>query len=280
MLEAQNVSNYHDLELRHAWVLNGFGFYRAPFNTNDSPNITRNPGWINAGFQPLRTPLSDLYTCADEPTEPEWDECLNRLLDGAHLTPHLYMGGFNDEDQSYVMVVVLITFLSCAVAFLCCPCCLPSLCLRRYSRCDKLRGRCGEKRGRAIYDEVSCCCSTAPLVVMGIVLCLTGSMHSDVWYAGNTINSFVAGVAGAGLAPNEWANSKIVCPSAGTCIVGETSPKECGCTYKASSTVNFLTTGQGFGSHSDFYDATSSPNDPIFYPFHNFYMTQYLQAPT
>ena len=73
------------------------------------------------------------------------------------------------------------------------------------------------------------------------------------------------------MAPHNVANGVLECPPPESCIVDETEPKDCECTYAKMNMQQFLTLNQRSGSHADFFDAVSAPNDPVFWLFHNFY---------
>ena len=236
-------------------TFNGYGYLRAPYSTADAPSFTRNPGRVGNAPMGWITPLEDIVKCTSPDIKEflDWDLCLNRLADGLFRVPHAFAGTFNDEGISYAPLapagVAIAVF---ATLFLCCP-------LKRLI--------CGKPGGRSPDGAVA----WIGLALVAVTMIATPTLHTGELVAGVSPAVLIALWSNLLMAPRNLLDGLLECPAPGTCIVGETAPKDCACRYTRFSLQQFLTLNQPPASRADYFDPTSAPNDPVFWVFLSFY---------
>ena len=185
-----------------------------------------------------------------------------------HFVPHTYMGSFDDDDLCTVffwpklMATISVVLFSCYLVVV----------MLRF-----LVALVTSQDAKAIATNMLACRRIGWAVWTGLTLVaftmsLTYYLNHNVLLLGETGQSLPFLAASGVFLPGEYSNDLVTCPKPGSCIVGKTKPQDCRCEYQPGSMASWLVGGQSFGSNSDYFDATTSPNDPIFFFQHAYYL--------
>lgn len=256
-----------------AFTFNGFGYLRGPWSTSDAPRVVRNPGRLGGGNIPMTLDPKDVTACyAGSKLWKDWDECVNRPFNGMHFVPHTYMGSFDDDDLHTVffwpklMATLSVLLFSCYLVVVMLRF-LGALVMSQDAKAIATNMLECRRIGWAVWTG---------LTLVAFTMSLTYYLNHNLLVLGVTGQSLPFLAASGALLPGEYSNDLVTCPKPGSCIVGKTKPQDCRCEYQPGSLATWLVGGQSFGSNSDYFDATTSPNDPIFFFQHAYYIGTYF----
>jgi hypothetical protein len=123
------------------------------------------------------------------------------------------LGSFDDEDISYAPLapagVAIAVF---GIFFICCP-------LKRLI--------CGKPAGRSPDGAVT----WIGLALVAITMIATPTLHTGELVAHVSPAVLISLWSNSLMAPRNLLDGLLDCPAPGTCILGETAPKNCACRY-------------------------------------------------
>ena len=158
------------------------------------------------------------------------------------------MGTFDDDDMLGVLafskIVALLLVLPWAAVWL-----LGAAACSLSTQPAKSAATQWQRFRGIVCSSGSFWCVWPPLLLLATVMASSYHFNSNPLLL-NGSGTLFGGIAPTLFGPAEYANGKWDCPEPGTCVHGETDPKDCRCEYKEPfSVARFMVPGGG-GSNS------------------------------